>query len=187
MPDITFRVAEWSDKLVLRQLLELYQYDMTDFWPQDLNAHGEFGFVGVERYLRNPRLRAYFFLVDGKYAGFGLVDPDVSLPANEFWMGQFFVMKKYRRLGVGRQGARFIFDQFPGKWEIGQMPLNKPARSFWLRTIAEYTNGNFVEHELHDERWDGYLQCFDNTNIACAEGGRFKLETDHQRKSAPPS
>ena len=113
MPDITFRVAEWSDKLVLRQLLELYQYDMTDFWPQDLNAHGEFGFVGVERYLRNPRLRAYLFLVDGKYAGFGLVDPDVSLPANEFWMGQFFVMKKYRRLGVGRQAARFVFDKVP--------------------------------------------------------------------------
>ena len=67
------------------------------------------------------------------------------------------------------------------------MPLNKPARSFWLRTIAEYTNGNFVEHELHDERWDGYLQCFDNSNIAGAEGGRFKLETGHQFKSAPPS
>ena len=80
---------------------------MTDFWPQDLNEHGEFGFVGVERYLRNPGLSAHFFLVDGKYAGFGLVDPDVSLPANEFWMGQFFVMKKNRRLGVGRQGRAF--------------------------------------------------------------------------------
>ena len=169
MTDIAFRVAEWKDKLVLRQLLELYQYDMTEFWPQDLNEHGEYGFVGVERYLRNPKLRAYLFLVDGKYAGFGLVDPDVSLPENEFWMGQFFVLKKYRRLGVGREGARFIFDQFRGKWEIGQVPLNQPARSFWLRIIAEYTNGNFVEHELHDKRWNGYLQCFDNTNTVPAE------------------
>ena len=100
MSEITFRVAEWQDKSVLRQMLELYQYDLTDFWPQDLNAHGEYGLVGVERYLKNPRLRAYFFLVDGKYAGFGLVDPDVSLEENEFWMGQFFVMKKYRRIGV---------------------------------------------------------------------------------------
>ena len=30
-------------------------------------------------------------------------------------------------------------------------------------SIAEYTNGRFVEHELHDERWDGFLQCFDNS------------------------
>ena len=161
--DISFRVAVWQDKAVLRQMLELYQYDLSEVWPQDLNEHGEFGFVGVERYLRNPRLRAYFFLADGHYAGFGLVDPDVSLPENEFWMGQFFVMKKYRRLGVGRKAAHFIFDQFRGKWEVGQMPLNQPARAFWLRTISDYTNGNFVEHELHDERWDGYLQCFDST------------------------
>lgn len=168
MPEITFRVAEWQDKPVLRQMLELYQYDLTDVWPQDLNEHGEFGFVGTERYLRNPRLRAYFFLVDGKYAGFGLVDPDVSLPGNEFWMGQFFVMKKYRRLGVGTMAAHFIFDQHRGKWEVGQMPRNQAARSFWLRTIAAYTKGAFVEHEIHDERWDGYLQCFDNTGAAPA-------------------
>ena len=162
MPDIRFRVAQWQDKPVLSRRLELYQYDLSEVWPQTLNEHGEYGFA-VDRYLRNPRLRAYFFLVDGAYAGFGLVDPDVSLPQNEFWMGQFFVMKRYRRMGVGTQGARFIFDQFRGKWEVGQMPLNLPAQAFWRRTIAEYTGGQYVEHELHDERWDGFLQCFDNT------------------------
>ena len=65
--------------------------------------------------------------------------------------------------GVGAQAARYIFDQFRGKWEVGQMPLNLPAQAFWRRTIAEYTQGRFVEHELHDERWDGFLQCFDNS------------------------
>ena len=162
MPEISFRRAAWEDKTVLRRLLELYQHDLSDVWPQDVDAHGEFGFVGVERYLANPRLHAWFFLVDGRYAGFGLVDPDVSLPDNEFWIGQFFVMKKYRRLGVGRLGARHLFDQYRGRWEVGQMPLNLPARAFWRRVIGEYTGGRFVEHELHDERWDGWLQCFDN-------------------------
>lgn len=161
LPDINLRVAEWQDKPVLSRLLELYQYDLSEVWPQKLNTHGEYGFA-VDRYLRNPRLRAYLFSVAGDYAGFGLVDPDVSLPENEFWMGQFFVMKRYRRLGVGTQAARFIFDQFRGKWEVGQMPLNTAAQAFWRRTIAEYTQGRFVEHELHDERWDGLLQCFDN-------------------------
>ena len=88
---------------------------------------------------------------------------DVSLPENEYWMGQFFVMKRYRRIGVGKQGARHIFEQHRGRWEIGQVPLNKPARSFWVKTIAEYTNGNFIQTELHDAHWDGYLQCFDNS------------------------
>jgi predicted acetyltransferase len=162
MPEVTFRTAEWEDKPVLSRMLELYQYDMSEYWPQDLNIHGEFGFP-VDRYLRNPRLEAFFFLVDDNYAGFGLVDPDVSLPENELWMGQFFIMKRYRRMGVGRRAAHHIFDRIRGKWEVGQMPLNIPAQTFWRRTIAEYTNGNYVEYELHDERWDGFLQCFDNT------------------------
>lgn len=162
MPDITFRVAEWPDRPVLSRLLELYQYDLSEVWPQDLNIHGEYGFA-VDRYLRNPLLRAYLFQVDGKYAGFGLVDPDVSLPENQYWMGQFFVMKRYRRMGVATRAARHIFDQFRGRWEVGQMPLNHAAQAFWRRVIGDYTNGHYVEHELHDERWDGFLQCFDNS------------------------
>jgi predicted acetyltransferase len=162
MLDVTLRVAEWSDRPVLSRLLELYQYDLSDVWPQELNIHGEYGFA-VDRYLRNPLLRAYLFQVAGKYAGFGLVDPDVSLPGNQYWMGQFFVMKRYRRMGIATRAARHIFDQFRGKWEVGQMALNYPAQAFWRRVIGEYTNGNYVEHELHDERWDGFLQCFDNS------------------------
>jgi len=164
MPEISFRIAQWSDRPVLSRLLELYQYDLSEVWPQDLNIHGEYGFA-VDRYLRNPLLRAYLFLVDGHYAGFGLVDPDVSLAQNQYWMGQFFVMKRYRRSGVGRQAARHIFDQFRGRWEVGQMPLNTAAQAFWRRVIGEYTGGNYVEHELHDERWVGFLQCFDNTAL----------------------
>lgn len=162
MPAVTFRVAHWADRPVLSRLLELYQYDMSEVWPQDLNVHGEYGFA-VDRYLRNPLLRAYLFHVDGNYAGFALVDPDVSLPGNQYWMGQFFVMTRYRRLGVGSLGARHVFDEFRGKWEVGQMPLNYPAQAFWRRVIGEYTHGDYVEHELHDERWDGFLQSFDNS------------------------
>ena len=171
MPELTIRSAQWDDRPVLSRLLELYQYDLSEVWPQDVNMHGEYGYA-VDRYLRHPRLQAFLFLVDDRYAGFGLVDPDVSLPENELWMGQFFVMKRYRRLGVGSRAARHIFDQVRGRWEVGQMPLNFAAQAFWRRTIDEYTNGNFVEFELHDERWDGLLQCFDNSVRAGAQTTR---------------
>jgi predicted acetyltransferase len=161
-PVVTFRTAQWHDRPVLSRMLELYQYDLSDVWPQDLDMHGEYGFA-VDRYLRNPRLSAILLLVDEKYAGFGLVDPDVTFPENTYWLGQFFVMKRYRRAGLGQRAARFIFDHFPGKWEVGQMPRNHAAQAFWRRTISQYTGGQFVEHELHDERWDGFIQCFDSS------------------------
>lgn len=159
-PTFSFRTAQWDDRPVLARMLELYQYDLSDVWPQDLNVHGEYGFA-VDRYLRNPELSAILFLANDKYAGFALVDPDVTFAHDEYWMGQFFVMKRFRRAGLGTKAARLIFERFPGKWEVGQMRQNQVAHAFWRRTIAQYTNGRFVEHDLQDERWDGFVQCFD--------------------------
>ncbi len=42
------------------------------------------------------------------------------------------------------------------------MARNLPAQTFWRRTIADDTTGNFVAHALNDDRWRGVIQCFDN-------------------------
>jgi hypothetical protein len=46
------------------------------------------------------------------------------------------------------------------------MPGNHRALAFWRQVIGRYTQGNYVEHELHDKRWNGWLQCFDNRTRA---------------------
>lgn len=162
MPELRIRAAVRSDASVLRRLAEFYQYDLLDVWPQQLNEHGEFGSVGIESHVRNPRLHAFLFLADEHPAGFALVSPDVCLEGNEHWMAQFFVMRPYRRLGLGRLAATTVFDRIRGRWEVGQMPGNQPALAFWRRVIGDYTQGRFTDCELNDERWHGTLQCFDN-------------------------
>lgn len=159
--DLVVRPAALEDRLPITRMLELYQHDISDIWDQDLDAHGEYGY-DLEKYWSSPRCKAFVFLVAGKYAGFALVDDSVSLSENEHWMAQFFVLKKYRRRGVGRLAARRVFDLIRGRWEVGQMAKNLPAQAFWRRVISEYTAGDYVEHELSDETWDGLLQCFDN-------------------------
>jgi hypothetical protein len=37
---------------------------------------------------------------------------------------QFFVLKRYRRAGVGLALAQHVFRSHPGPWEVGQMPGN---------------------------------------------------------------
>lgn len=156
------RPAQPRDHLPLRRMLELYQHDLSDVWDQDLDADGEYGYR-LERYETDPACRAFVFEVASRYAGFALVDNSVSLPGNTLWMSQFFVMKKYRRQGLGQAAAVQVFDQVRGRWEVGQMPKNLPAQAFWRRVIGGYTGGRFAEHRLSDERWDGVLQCFDNS------------------------
>lgn len=160
-PSIEVRPATLSDRNPVSRMLELYQHDLSDVWDQDLDGEGRYGY-SLDKYWSSPRCRAFVFLVGGKYAGFALVDDSVSLPENEHWMAQFFVVRKYRRRGIGGEAAKRVFDIMRGRWEVGQMRKNLPAQAFWRRVIDEYTGGRFVEHDLADESWDGLLQCFDN-------------------------
>ncbi|PIS01279.1 MAG: GNAT family N-acetyltransferase, partial [Chlamydiae bacterium CG10_big_fil_rev_8_21_14_0_10_35_9] len=45
--------------------------------------------------------------------------------------------------GIGREVARQLFTQFPGKWEVMQIPENTAAINFWEKVIKEYTGGNY--------------------------------------------
>ena len=161
MNDLEVRAATLADRLPISRMLELYQHDLSDVWDQDLDTNGLYGY-SLEKYWTNPACKAFVFLLAGKYAGFALIDDSVSLTENEHWMAQFFVVKKYRRQGVGGAAAMSVFDQVRGQWEVGQMRKNFPARAFWRRVVGDYTGGRFVEHELNDERWEGLLQCFNN-------------------------
>ena len=156
------RRATNTDRAALAQMLELYQHELSDIWPQDLDENGEYGYQ-LDKFFRHDKCAAFLFLVEGKLAGFALVDDAVSLPDNERWMSQFFVLRKYRRQRIGRAAAGYVFDTLPGRWEVGQMPGNHAATAFWRDVIDAYSAGRFIEHDLNDERWRGWLQCFDNS------------------------
>ena len=161
VPGLQVSHATLADQLPIRRMLELYQHDLSHIWDQDLDEHGEYGYA-LDRYWHAPVHQAFVFRCDGHYAGFALVDDDVCLRDSQLWMAQFFVLRKYRRRGVGAQAAMQVFDSIRGRWEVGQMAGNEPARDFWRAVIGRYTQGRFVEHELHDKRWNGWLHCFDN-------------------------
>lgn len=156
------RRAAPADLPVLRQLLELYQYDLSDLWPQTLDAHGRYGY-DLQPWAddRRGRFTAWMARVDGSPAGFALVAPAIVTRSTGCWMDQFFVVRAHRRSGLGRALAHFVFDQHPGPWEVGQMPSNVAAMAFWRRVIGEYTRGCFTERAVTEGWWQGTVQQFD--------------------------
>ncbi|MBA4179393.1 MAG: GNAT family N-acetyltransferase [Anaerolinea sp.] len=139
----------YTHKPVLRRLLELYLYDFTEFTGDDLNEHGEFGYRYLDHYwVPNPDDQRFPFLirVDGKLAGCALV----RLRRGRYSMAEFFVMRRYRRGGVGAQAAKAVFARFPGDWEVWQLPSNLPAQAFWRKVINEVTGGVYTERAEPD-------------------------------------
>ena len=157
--------VEESEKSVLRQLVELYEYDFSEFDHKDLNEHGLYGYTYLDYYWTEDSRHPFFIKVDSRLAGFVLLSDycyarGVGEAAS---VTEFFVMRKYRRQGVGRRIAQLVFDRFPGKWEVIQMGENQPAIQFWEAVVREYTRGDFEKVAVETEWWAGQALLFDNS------------------------
>jgi len=154
-------------KSVLIQLMNLYNYDFTEFEDDDINEHGYFNYSYTDHLWTEDSRHPFFIRVNGKLAGFVIVKDNSDQrfqyidDKNAHHINEFFVMKKYRRGGVGSFAAKAVFDKFKGKWEVCQMPNNLPARKFWKSVISEYTQNNYQERGSDNEEWVGFT--FDNT------------------------
>jgi predicted acetyltransferase len=137
----------YGDKEVLRRLIEFYDYDFSEYLGWDVNDHGAFGYRYLDHYWIEADRHPFFIDVDGRLAGFSLV---CSGRPND--MAEFFVMRKYRRAGVGREAARQVFEQFPGTWQVRELEANVGGSSFWRSVIPV---------PFEERRWeDGPMQVF---------------------------
>ena len=135
-----------AEKPILQALMELYQYDFSVYDDADVDERGRYGYTYLDFYWTEAQRRPYLVRVEGKLAGFALVRQLSQLgEAPRHSMAEFFVMKKYRRLGVGSRAAQELFERTPGTWSLEILPENTPAQAFWRRVVGEYTGGRFSE------------------------------------------
>lgn len=146
--EVLLKKAAYEDKSILRQLMELYAYDFTEFTGEDIGPHGFYEYRYFDYYWAEEDRYPYFIMVDGQIAGFVLVNQYTSFIKEGYSIAEFFVMRKYRRGGVGRKAACLAFDAHPGMWEVNEMAQNVVAQKFWENVISEYTNGDFGTHEV---------------------------------------
>jgi len=72
-------------------------------------------------------------------------------PRIDYRMGEFFVSRARRRLGIGRTAVQLILSRFAGRWEISEYLRNATAVSFWRRVVASYTQGSYQERIVNGE------------------------------------
>jgi predicted acetyltransferase len=156
---LDLRKAQPHDFAALQQMLELYQYEMSDIWPQDTNSEAKYGY-DLERHKRGEQFHAYVAVEGSQYAGFALVNPAVVTGSEGCWMEQFFILKRFRRSGAGYALAKHVLQCHPGAWEVGQMPANLAAQTFWRHVIKRLTSGSYTEVQVTEGRWQGVVQKF---------------------------
>jgi predicted acetyltransferase len=159
--------AAIEHKPVLGNLMELYQYDFTQFSPEDIGDDGRYGFDRLDSYWEEANRHPHLLRIDGKWAGLALVRENVEFLDGRTGidMTEFFVMRRYRRGGAGERLATTMFDRYRGLWQVRELRANEPAQAFWRAIIGRYTGGAYEERNWDDERQRGPAQYFDSSAV----------------------
>jgi predicted acetyltransferase len=139
--------ATVAERDVVARLLELYAHDFSERNGADVDDGGTYGYRFLDAYWTDAHRHPFLFRVDGRLGGLALVR--AGAPHD---MAEFFVLRKYRRGGIGTGAARAVFARFPGEWQVREQWANEGAIAFWRRAIpVEFTE---------DETGEGPVQRF---------------------------
>jgi predicted acetyltransferase len=161
--DVEVTEGRAEDTPVLRRLMQLYLYDLGTIDGWEIGDDGLYGSEArIESFWHDPRRRSFLVRVDGELAGFVMIRDGAHFAGDGTReISEFFVLRGYRRRGVGERVARRVFDMFPGGWEVTELASNVEARAFWRQVIDRYTGGRFTDVPRPDGR--GVMQRFDNS------------------------
>lgn len=156
--------AALAEKPLFRQFLQLHLYDLSPYSGDETGPDGMYRYRYLDDYWQEDNRRPFLVMAGARPVGFVLVRLDVEsliqAGSRSHQVAEFFVLRKFRRQGIGSTAACQTFDLFPGHWEVAQIAGHAPARAFWLSTIDGYTQGRFVEKTLDGPEWHGTVQRF---------------------------
>jgi predicted acetyltransferase len=110
-----------TQQQIISQLCELYTYEMTDLADFDINDDGYFGYEGLASFWKDENKYAYLIYVNKKLAGFVLIQrgSPIDKADTEIWdVVEFFIMRKYRRQGIGEYVAQNLWASISGPWQV---------------------------------------------------------------------
>lgn len=147
MTNVAITPATDDKKPLIANLVQLYLYDMTESMPYPVGPDGRFAYDFFNRFWRFP----YLIHVDQEIAGFAFVIDECPLTGRTpcWFMAEFFVLRAYRRRGVGQGALAAMLQRHPGEWHIGVPQANRPARQFWSKALTAY------EPRVSDMAFDG--------------------------------
>ena len=143
---------------ILANLLELYAHDFSEFHDKAIGEDGRFGYNSLPLYWAKPHRYPFLVRAGGQLAGLALVKKGSEVTGIQgVWdMAEFFVLRRYRRRGIGTQIAREVWVRFPGPWEVRVMQSNVSACRFWERAISGFVGKTIqpVTIDKSAERWN---------------------------------
>ncbi|HMO59101.1 MAG TPA: GNAT family N-acetyltransferase [Roseiflexaceae bacterium] len=146
----------------LRNLFQLYRYDLSPIHQNPPDADGRFDQADLDLRLQQAGVAWFVIRYDATLAGFAAVTRSSRLnqPYDGHAVSEFFVLRALRRKTIGSRAAVLLFDQLPGHWEVATPANNTVATAFWRAVADRYSNGAYQELWLQRDGWRGNIERF---------------------------
>lgn len=154
--------ATLKEKNIIYNLMQLYTYELSLYEDETANfTMLDTGLFAINKYVelywKEDNRYPYILKYNGNLAGFVLVRFNEE---KMYEIAEFFVLNKYRKLGLGVFMANEMFKKYKGKWEIRTLLKNKRAQDFWRKTVSDASKGNYTEKFIRNK--SRYAFYFDN-------------------------
>ena len=134
--------ASAVDREWLTNVYPFYLHDLTEFDEHyyTLSDRGLWEPDHLPSWLQDDTDHPLIIRQSEAPVGFALVNraPSVHvMPGFRFRLAEFFILKRYRRTGIGLRAAHALFDRFRGRWQLSVLARNAPAIAFWRRVLGD--------------------------------------------------
>jgi predicted acetyltransferase len=133
-----------SHRAVLENLGQLFRHDLSEAYGLLPNADGTFNNRRLDQFRIDPERRAWLITAAGGLGGFAMTRPTDDGGTS---ITDFFVVRALRRTGVGREAARLLLAQIPGRWHIAFQSYNPGAQRFWSEVATEAVGHEWTMHD----------------------------------------
>lgn len=124
---------------LIANLYQFYAYESSDWEQEDVELDGRFYIhePHLQRYWQEPQWSAQLILADGFIAGFLLIERSELPGINALELADLFILKKYRRQGIGRALVEQVILADGGSWLVSFYPQDHLASSFWNQLFKQ--------------------------------------------------
>ena len=160
---ITFERLGPDREALSQNLYQLYIHDMSEWLELEAGPDGRFEFD--TDWLWHDGVAVTLARFSGAPAGFAVVH------SAKLWLGNeaardvkdFFVLRRYRRQGVGRALAQHLWSKRPTEWLIRVLAANAPAVPFWRAAVRAFRGRGYQETVVAERGRDWVRLRFDNS------------------------
>lgn len=150
--------ASRADRHLIENLIQFYIYDFTEFTGAAILEDGTFrSLPDLGTYWSElNKNHAYIIKANDEIAGFTLIK-EIEGTRKYNYLAHFFILRKYRRSGIGRKAAKEVLSKYQGEWELYQLENNIPAQNFWDKVIEDISDQEVKVRIENGRRYQNFI------------------------------